>query len=84
MICLGYNVRTRLSCNNEYFLPGERPVKQFFKNVMLRVKTPVMICTHCGWHSVGVDQVNELRKRTKVEYKEWLKKKQRKADMVDH
>jgi len=68
MICLGYNRLTNTACDNEYFLPGVRSVKQFYKNKMLRVKTPVMICTHCGWHTVGVDQVDELRKRTKKEY----------------
>ena len=68
MICLGYNARTGVACNNENFLSGIRSVKQFYKNKMLRVKTPVMICTHCGWHTVGVDQIDELRKRTKKEY----------------
>lgn len=66
MICLGYN--RGAACNNEYFLPGIRPVKQFYRGMMLRVKTSVMICTHCGWFTVGMDQVAELRSKTKKEY----------------
>ena len=67
MICLGYNKGA--CCNNENFLPGIRTIKQFYKNMMLRVKTPVIICTHCGWYTVDMNsQLDELVKRTKKEY----------------
>ena len=68
MICLGYNLRTGIACDNENFLPGERKVSQYYKELYLKVLTPVMICTHCGWFTVGADQIGELRKRTLKEF----------------
>lgn len=47
---------------------GNKIIKRYPKQLLLRVKTPVMICTHCGWYTVGQDQIDELVRRTKKEY----------------
>lgn len=58
-----------LNCDNEGFSPGEAEVPQEFKGETLMVKTPVVICTNCGWHTVGNDQIDELRRRTADAYR---------------
>lgn len=58
-----------LRCDNEHFAPAEAEVKQEFRGEALAVKTPVMICQQCGWHTVGNDQISELRRRTADAYR---------------
>lgn len=58
-----------LKCDNEQFTPGETEVKQEFRGETLHVRTPVMLCQSCGWHTVGNDQIAELRRRTADAYR---------------
>ena len=68
MICLGYNKDADAFCDSEQFLPGERVVSQYWRSKKLKVKAPMMICTRCGWFTVGNNQIDELIRRTKKEY----------------
>jgi putative zinc finger/helix-turn-helix YgiT family protein len=58
-----------LNCDSEQFAPGEAEVRQEFRGETLMVKTPVMICLNCAWHTVGNDQIDELRRRTADTYR---------------
>ena len=79
--CLGYNEDTGFACDGEDndFVKGVKIITQIYEGTILKVKTPVMICTKCGWFTVGLDQINDLMKNTRKAYK-----RQRKVDMVDH
>lgn len=59
-----------LKCDNEEFRAGEAEILQEFKGDSLQVLTPVMVCTQCGWHTVGNDQIDELRNRTADVYRQ--------------
>jgi len=58
-----------LECDHEAFTVGEAEVRQEFRGESLLVKTPVMVCSNCGWHTVGNDQIDELRQRTADAYR---------------
>lgn len=58
-----------LHCDNEQFVVDEAPVRQEFREETLVVRTPVLKCTNCGWHTVGNNQIDELRKRTGDAYR---------------
>ena len=57
-----------LRCDCETFSPDVRDVTQEFKGQTLVVNTAVMVCTKCGWFTVGNNQVNQLVQRTKAAF----------------
>jgi len=58
-----------LRCDCEDFVASEAEVRQDFRGESLTVRTPVMACARCGWHTVGNDQIDDLRKRTADAYR---------------
>ena len=58
-----------LNCDNEEFFTEERDILQKFKNELLEVTTPVKVCSKCGWYTIGLTQLDELRKRTADVYR---------------
>jgi hypothetical protein len=62
-----------LRCDGEEFTPHQdHEVEQEFKGELLLVKTPTIACVKCGWHTVRMDQLDELVKRTKEAYRQRL------------
>lgn len=60
-----------LRCDSHEFTRQENAViEQEFKGEQLTVKAPAMVCTKCGWVTVGLDQLDELRRRTADAYRE--------------
>ena len=60
-------------CDNEDFITKpDAVIEQEFRNVRLDVHTPALACSNCGWITVGLDQVDELRKRTADAYRKKL------------
>lgn len=60
-----------LRCDNEEF--KEKPeavVEQEFRGETLKVQSPMMACTRCGWLTADVTQLEELRRRTADAYRE--------------
>jgi len=54
-----------LVCDNDEFV--EKPdalIKQKFKGETLEIKTAAMVCSDCGWVTMSLKQVDELRRRT--------------------
>lgn len=66
-----------LRCDGEQFVViPEATIDQFYCGVEFHVTSPGIICTNCGWLTVGVDQVDLLRTnliRAYEAYKEDLK-----------
>ena len=52
------------------FIPDEKEIIQEYKGETFYVKTPVVVCSECGWTTVNNDQADELIKRTKKFYSE--------------
>ena len=57
-----------LNCDSEEFVPDEKEIVQIYREETFMVKTLVVVCTKCGWTTVGNDQIDELIKRTKKRY----------------
>jgi putative zinc finger/helix-turn-helix YgiT family protein len=60
-----------LRCNNERFI--EKPdavIEQEFRGELLKVHAPAMACSKCGWVTVGLRQLDTLRRRTADAYRE--------------
>jgi putative zinc finger/helix-turn-helix YgiT family protein len=59
-----------LKCDNEAFeLQPDAVIEQEFRGESLKVKSPAMACTKCGWLALAEGQADELRKRTADEYR---------------
>ena len=60
-----------LRCDNHEFARKENAViEQEFKGELLTVNATAMACTKCGWVTVALDQLDELRRRTADAYRE--------------
>ncbi len=58
-----------LRCEREEFkLKPQAVIEQQYKGEMLKVATPAMECAACGWVTIGIEQVEELLRNTKLEY----------------
>lgn len=55
-----------LKCNSEDFvLQNDAEIEQVFRGVNLKVKSPAMACSKCGWLALTDFQATELRSRTR-------------------
>ncbi len=57
-----------LRCDNEEFVRVRGDVVQEYKGMTITVKTAKMRCTRCGWRTIGLDQIDELCRRTREAY----------------
>jgi len=57
-------------CSGEEFATQLGIIRQDFRGEALDVKTPVSVCTACGWQTLAKGQTDELRKRTADAYRE--------------
>ena len=59
-----------LRCNNEEFaVKPDAELEQEFRGETMKVVTPAMACTNCGWITIGPGQLDELRRRTADRYR---------------
>jgi putative zinc finger/helix-turn-helix YgiT family protein len=59
-----------LRCDSEDFAEvHEAEIEQEFKGELLKVKSPALMCSMCGWVTVDPAQVDELRRRTADAYR---------------
>lgn len=66
MICLG--------CDNSEpacFHPEIRPIEQVFNGIILTIDTTMMVCDHCGYAMVTLEQADVLVKKTRDAYELW-------------
>lgn len=57
------------NCNNEAdFKIEENNVFSDYLGCILKVRTPITICKNCGFESLDIGQLDELKKRTKIRY----------------
>lgn len=60
-----------LRCENQEFVRKEKAlIEQEFKGELLKVKSPALACSKCGWITVGLDQLDDLRRRTADAYRD--------------
>ena len=60
-----------LRCDNHEFVRKDHAViEQEFRGENLKVKSPAMACSKCGWVTVGLNQLDELRRSTADAYRE--------------
>jgi hypothetical protein len=58
-----------LVCDNEEFVLAPKSIiEQEFKGKTLKIVTPAMACSKCGWLTIDIDQADELCRRTKTAY----------------
>jgi putative zinc finger/helix-turn-helix YgiT family protein len=59
-----------LRCDCEQFdIKSDAVIEQEFKGELLKVTTPAMVCSKCGWTTVAPDELDELRKNTADAYR---------------
>lgn len=58
-----------LRCDNTEFKETTIKSEQEIRGEMLVIEIPGVMCTMCGWESILIDQVSELRNRTADEYR---------------
>lgn len=63
MMCL------RCDNDNEDFIRKDVRFEQEFKGETLFVIAPGVVCSKCGWFTVALDQLDELRRRTDEAYR---------------
>lgn len=60
-----------LRCDNTEFLPKQDAViEQEFRGETFHVQCPALACSNCGWITMELNQVDELRKLTADAYRE--------------
>ncbi len=60
-----------LQCESEEFVvKPDVELEQEFRGETLKVHSPAMACSKCSWVTVGLEQLDELRKRTADAYRE--------------
>jgi putative zinc finger/helix-turn-helix YgiT family protein len=59
-----------LRCKNEEFLlKDDAVIEQEFRKEAFKIQTPAMECTKCGWTTLHLNQIDELRRRTADAYR---------------